>query len=136
MRYLDLARSWAIIVGVILLAAGIGGFFPNAFVGRADSFLPTDRVHDSVHLVTGLIALGIGLGLRGETLANGVLGFGILYAVIFVAMLVSPTLFGMVSAPANEAIHVVHAAVAVVSLAIGYLARTQETSEVGVTRSR
>jgi hypothetical protein len=136
MRYLDLAKSWAILVGIILLVAGVAGFVPNGLVGRPDSLLPTDRVHDSVHIVTGLIALGIGLGLRGMTLANAVLGFGVLYAIIFLGMLVSPTLFGLVSVPANGVVHVVHAAVALVSLAVGYLARSEETADVGVAQTR
>jgi hypothetical protein len=136
MRYVDLAKSWAILVGIILLVAGVAGFVPNGLVGRPDSLLPTDRVHDSVHIVTGLIALGIGLGLRGMTLANAVLGFGVLYAIIFLGMLVSPTLFGLVSVPANGVVHVVHAAVALVSLAVGYLARSEETADVGVAQTR
>ena len=46
-----------------------------------------------------------------------------LYAIIFVAVLLSPTLFGIFSVAANAPLHVIHAAVAVVSLAVGYMAR-------------
>ena len=35
----------------------------------------------------------------------------------------SPTLFGLFSVPANPAVHVIHGAVAVVSLAVGAMAR-------------
>jgi hypothetical protein len=52
----------------------------------------------------------------------------VLYAVIFIAVLVSPTLFGLFSVPANAALHVIHAALAVVSLAVGYMARSNETA--------
>ena len=51
------------------------------------------------------------------------LGFGVLYLIIFVAVLASPTLFGLFSVPANAAVHVIHITVAVVSLAIGWMAR-------------
>ena len=43
--------------------------------------------------------------------------------IILVAVLASPTLFGLFSVPANAAVHVIHAAVAVVSLAVGAMAR-------------
>ena len=38
-------------------------------------------------------------------------------------MLASPNLFGIFKVSANAPIHVIHAAVAVVSLAVGYMAR-------------
>ena len=49
-------------------------------------------------------------------------------SVIFVAVLLSPTLFGLFKVEANAAIHVIHGAVAVVSLAVGYLARGGSTA--------
>ena len=51
-----------------------------------------------------------------------------LYVIIFVAVLLSPTLFGLFSVAANAPIHVVHAAVAVVSLAVGLMARGSTTA--------
>jgi hypothetical protein len=53
---------------------------------------------------------------------------GILYVGNFVLNLVTPNLFGIFSVPANTPIHVVHAAVAVVSLGVGYMARTAATA--------
>jgi hypothetical protein len=78
--------------------------------------------------VTGLIALYIAFGLKGQQQATAVLGFGILYVVILVAVLLSPTLFGIFSVAANGAVHVIHAVVAVVSLAVGYMARGTATA--------
>jgi hypothetical protein len=45
-----------------------------------------DNVHNVVHLLTGLMALVIAFGLRGEQQANAVIGFGILYTIIFFAV--------------------------------------------------
>ncbi|MGH2394692.1 MAG: DUF4383 domain-containing protein [Candidatus Limnocylindria bacterium] len=121
---LGLAKTWAIIAGAVLVLVGILGFIPNPLVGSADGALvPTDALHNIVHLGTGLLALYIGFGLRGMALANGVIGFGVLYVVIFLAVLVSPTLFGLFSVAANIVLHIIHAALAVVSLALGYMAR-------------
>lgn len=118
------AQMWATLAGIVLIAAGLLGFLNTSIIGEADNALVrTGTVHNIVHLVTGLLALYIAFGLKGEQQASAVLGFGILYVIILVAVLVSPTLFGIFSVPANAAVHLIHAAVAVVSLAVGYMAR-------------
>ena len=124
MRNTGLAMGWITLAGIVLVAVGLLGFVSNPLVGSASGALvPTDAVHNAVHLVTGLLALYIGLGLKGENQINGVIGFGVLYVVIFLAVLVSPNLFGIFSISANAVLHVIHAALAVVSLAVGYMAR-------------
>ena len=109
-------------------AAGLIGFLNTQVAGSStDALLATDTVHNVVHLLTGLLALGIALGLKGEQQVNAVLGFGVLYVIIFVAVVLSPNLFGLFSVAANAPIHVIHAAVAVVTLAVGLLARGGST---------
>lgn len=116
--------GWSALAGIVLLAAGLLGFLNTSIVGSADNaLLRTDNVHNIVHIVTGLLALFIAFGLKGEQQVSALVGFGVLYVIIFVAVLVSPTLFGIFSVPANSPIHVVHAAVAVVSLGVGLMAR-------------
>jgi len=128
MRTTNVAQGWMALVGLVLLAAGLVGFLNTPLAGSsANALLATDTVHNVVHLLTGLLALGIAFGLKGEAQVNGVIGFGVLYAVIFVAVLVSPTLFGLFSVAANAPIHVIHAAVALVSLAVGLMARGGST---------
>lgn len=123
MRESSTARSWMAVAGIVLVAVGLLGFIPNPLVGGADSLLPTDAVHNIVHVATGALALFIAFGLRGENQVNATIGFGVLYLVVFVAVLVSPNLFGLFQVPANAVLHVIHAALAVVSLAVGYMAR-------------
>jgi hypothetical protein len=121
--------SWAALAGIVLVAAGALGFLNTSIIGSASgALIATDTIHNLVHLLTGLVALYIAFGLKGEQQATAVLGFGVLYAIIFVAVLVSPTLFGIFSVAANAPIHVIHAAVAVVSLAVGYMARGSSTA--------
>ena len=118
------SMMWATLAGIVLVAAGLLGFLNTSLIGSSSgALIATDNVHNIVHLVTGLLALYIAFGLKGQQQATAVLGFGILYAVIFVAVLASPTLFGIFSVAANAPIHVIHVAVAVVSLAVGYMAR-------------
>jgi hypothetical protein len=124
MNNLDLAKWWAALAGVVLVLVGLLGFISNPLVGSAPGALvPTDTLHNIVHLGTGLLALYIAFGLRGQNLANGVIGFGVLYTVIFLAVLISPNLFGLFSVSANVVLHVIHFALAAVSLAVGYMAR-------------
>jgi hypothetical protein len=126
MRSGSTAQMWMTLAGIVLLAVGLLGFISNPIVGSASgALLPTDTLHNVVHLGTGLLALYIAFGLKGANQVNATLGFGVLYAVIFAANLLSPTLFGLFSVQANTMIHVVHATVAVVSLGVGYMARGQ-----------
>jgi hypothetical protein len=123
------AKAWSALVGIVLVAAGLVGFLNTPLVGSASGALvATDNVHNIVHLLTGAIALFIAFGLRGEQQANAVLGFGLLYTIIFVAVLVSPTLFGIFSVPSNAAVHVIHFAVAAVSLAVGWMAKGRSSA--------
>ena len=125
----SLTTGWAALAGIVLVAAGALGFLNTSLVGTADNaLLRTDTVHNIVHLVTGLVALYIAFGLKGEQQVNGLIGFGILYVIIFVAVLASPSLFGLFSVPASSLIHVVHAAVAIVSLGVGLMARNSASA--------
>ncbi len=120
----SLAMGWSALAGLVLLAAGALGFLNTPLAGSAENaLLRTDTVHNVVHLLTGVVALYIAFGLRGEQQVTALVGFGVLYVIIFVAVLLSPTLFGLFGVAANAPIHVVHAAVAVVSLGVGFMAR-------------
>ncbi len=130
-----MVRSVAAIVGIVLVGAGLLGFIGNPIVGPGpnnngtDVLLAANSVHNIVHLATGALALYIAFGLSGTQQANAFLGFGILYVVIFVAVLFSPTLLGLFDPiEANVPIHVLHAGLAIVGLGVGYMARGSTAS--------
>jgi hypothetical protein len=128
---MNLVKTWAALAGVVLIAAGLLGFLNTPLVGSAaGALVPTDNLHNIVHLGTGALALFIAFGLSGKQQVDGLLGFGILYVVIFAAVVVSPTLFGLFSVPANGVIHLIHAAVAVVSLGVALMARNAEPARI------
>ena len=125
-----MVRTVAAILGVALVGAGLLGFVGNPIAGPGPNnngtevLFAANSVHNLVHLVTGALALYIAFGLSGAQQANALLGFGILYVVIFVAVLISPTLFGLFDPiPANMPLHLLHAALAVVGIGVGYMAR-------------
>ena len=120
----SLPRTWALIAGAVLILVGVLGFFANPIVGSAPGALvATDTLHNIVHIGTGVLALAIA-SMKGDALVNGLFGFGILYAVVFVLVLISPNLLGLFSVPANAYDHVIHAALAAVTLGVAYMARS------------
>jgi hypothetical protein len=115
-----IARTWMLIVGVALVAAGLLGFIDNPIVsGRDDALFMVDTTHNVIHIVTGLAALLIGATLRGRTLAQATIAFGVAYLLVLVATLVSPDLFGILSMPVNAADHVLHLVLSAGSIAAG-----------------
>ena len=133
-----MAKTYAALVGVVLVLAGLLGFISNPIVGEPanNPLLVTGTVHNIVHLATGLLALYIAFGLEGANRANGLIGFGVLYLAILVLTFISPNLFGILGNSqynVNTADHVLHAALAVLSLGVGYMARN-ETATVARTR--
>jgi len=124
MQSADLAKTWALVAGAILVLVGILGFFSNPIVGSAPGALvATDTVHNIVHLGTGILALVIYSLSSGEARKTALIGFGALYAAVFALVLISPSLFGLFSVPANAIDHVIHAALAAVTLGIAFMAR-------------
>ena len=132
-----LGRWWMIFAGASLVGAGLLGFIPGNPIASSDpnALFRVNALHNIVHLGTGVLALWIGLGTRGVTLANGLIGYGALYAVVALLLIVDPTMFGLFSdAPANTADHVLHAGLAIVSIALGYMLRS-EASRTVATRT-
>lgn len=120
-----MAKAYIIVVGVILVLSGLAGFVDNPIVGDPanEPILATDALHNIVHLATGLLGLWIGLGMAGDRVARGVIWFGWLYIVLFVVLLLSPDLFGLLTVDVNNADHFLHGALGVVSLLVGFVAR-------------
>ncbi len=118
-------QTYAAIAGVVLVLVGLLGFLSTPIVGAADgALLATDALHNVVHIATGAFGLFVAFGLKGRAQLQGTLAFAILYAVILVAVLVSPTLFGLFSVAANVPLHVIHAALAVAGFATYVMARS------------
>jgi hypothetical protein len=121
-----IARYWMTVAGIALLAAGAIGFVPGNPIASPDSsaIFTVNAAHNVVHLVTGLLALGIAFGTRGLDLANATIGFGVLYLIVAVLLVADPRAFGLFNdVPANTADHALHFGLAIVSLALGYMAR-------------
>lgn len=115
-----MAKTFALVFGVVFVLVGVLGFVPNSLVG-ADGFFQTNLLHDLVHLLFGAILLlvaflapmksGVWLKLLGLVyLLLAVLGFVLLPA--------GGTLLGLVQMNMND--HWLHVALGVVLLAVGF----------------
>jgi hypothetical protein len=135
-----MAQGFLALVGVVLVVGGLIGFFNNPIAGPGPNndgtgvILAANVVHNIVHLATGALALFFAFGTRGEAQVRGVLIFAVVYALIFVTVLISPRFFGLFDPiPANVGDHALHAALALAAFGVWYMAKNQ-TSTATATR--
>lgn len=112
------AKTAAIVIGVVFLAVGILGFFPNPLISPTGLFA-VNTAHNIVHLASGLVLLAGAYTGLGAALALKIVG--VVYAIVAVLGLVSGgnMLLGVIAM--NPADHWLHVALAVVILAAGFL---------------
>jgi hypothetical protein len=129
MQAMNLAKGYAAIIGMLLVLVGLLGFVNNPLAAdpSANPLFVTGTVHNLVHLLTGAIALYIAFGLVGDQQAVGVIGLGVFYIVVLLLTFISPNLFGVLgNSPTyevNTADNVLNAALGIVSIVVGWLAR-------------
>lgn len=123
-RGTGLVQTYAAIAGVVLVLVGLLGLLNTPIIGSGEgALLATDALHNVVHIATGVFGLFVAFGLKGRAQLQGMLAFAVLYAVILVAVVISPTLFGLFSVAANLPLHVIHAALAGAGFATYFMAR-------------
>lgn len=115
-----MVRYVAIAFGLVMLAIGVLGFVPAATPdGLLFGIFAVDGMHNAVHIATGAIALLV--GFTTERAARRLFQlFGVVYGIIAIAgfMAGDEAVFGMMAV--NLADHILHAIIAVLSLAIGF----------------
>lgn len=125
------SQLYALVFGVVLVAAGVLGFFVNASFGVGEA-AATDRGallglfdvngwHNVVHLASG----AVGLAMAGTPSSARVfaIGFGAVYALVFLFGLFMDPLLGLL--PINAADNVLHLGIAVVGIAAGLATPTE-----------
>jgi Domain of unknown function (DUF4383) len=122
-------KAYITAAGVIGVATGLLGFVDNAFVGAPanDAIFATDAVHNVIHIATGVLALYIGLATAGATQAGGVIGFGLLYLVLAVVLMATPSMFGLMDVDVNPADDLLHVGLGLVTSAVGFAAYRAQT---------
>lgn len=114
-----MAKTLAIVFGIVLVIAGALGFVPNPLVG-AGAIFDTNHLHDIVHLVTGLALLAVAFMAPAKS-GLWLKVFGVAYLLLaVVGFLMVPNggdLFGVTT---NMADHLLHVVLGVVLLVAGF----------------
>ena len=110
-------RMIAIVLGVILIIAGIVGFIPNPIAYSENALFAVNAAHNFVHIASGLFLLAGAYTGLGSLTALRVLG--IVYVVIAVLGFVGgDVILGFISNNAGD--DWLHVVLAVVLLAAGF----------------
>lgn len=119
-------KTLAIIFGLVFLAIGILGFFPDFTPnGKLLGIFSVNNEHNIVHLVSGVVALICGLNSNYASKVYFII-FGLIYGAVAVLgfMHGDEKLFGLIAI--NAADNWLHAGIAVVSLYIGFFFRSEQ----------
>lgn len=118
-----MAKTLAIVFGIVFVLVGILGWIPNPLVGMGAIF-DTNHVHDIVHIVFGLILLAVAFMAAGKS-ALWLKILGVVYLLIAVlGFLLVPDggdLLGLVTT--NMADHLLHVVLGIVLLVAGFVAK-------------
>ena len=116
-----MARQFAGIVGIVLIATGLLGLvLGDAYLlGLLNIELP----EDVIHLITGGLLAYVGFGQRDERLARTVLtGLGAVYVVVGLIGFVVPQLFGLLPRGYTIVDNLFHIGLGVVLIAVAQMA--------------
>ncbi len=133
-----LERTFAVIVGAVLIALGIGGSLGTPIVGGPEDtgVIVTGFGHDLVHLITGALFLHVGIALNGRNRAYGLIGLGTFYLATGLASFLTADLFGLYDAPTTALDSLAHVLLGVAAVVVGWMGRGVERREYGRAVSR
>ena len=119
-------KTAALLIGIVFILVGILGFFPNPIVGACDNsaIFCTDKVHNAVHIVSGVLFVLVALASPGSAgmvmkiFGLVYLGLGI-YGMVTIGSDGMGDLLGFLHV--NGADNYLHMALGVVILIAGFL---------------
>lgn len=111
-------KTVAMVFGVVFLLVGILGFVPGiTSSGKLLGIFEVDTLHNIIHLLSGVLALGLG-SMGGSYGKMYLVGFGAVYALVAVVGLVQgDTVLGLIDV--NAADNILHVVLAVALLGAG-----------------
>ena len=115
------AQLYALVVGAVLVIAGILGFFVSTSFGTPGKtglelgILEVNGWHNLVHIATGALLLAV--AGRADTARTVVLAFGAAYVLVLILGLVMDPILGII--PVNGADNILHALLALSAIGAG-----------------
>jgi hypothetical protein len=133
MGSMGLERTFAIVVGTVLVLLGIAGSLGTPVVGGSDQtgIIVTGFGHDLVHLITGALFLHVGLALNGRNRAFGLVGLGIFYLVSGLLSFLAADLFGAYDEATSGIDQLAHVLLGLAAVVIGWMGRGVERRVYG-----
>jgi len=116
-------KTFALILGVVLLLVGVLGFFDNPLVGEGGAFFGTNLYQNILHVVAGLFGVYVGTKGMGPGYNMAIGWIGILLGILGFIGPIADLLADWLSI--NTAITVLHLAIGVVCLLVYYTASKQ-----------
>jgi uncharacterized membrane protein len=118
-------RTIAIVLGIVLIIAGIIGFIPNPIAYSQNAIFTVNAAHNVVHIVSGLFLLAGAYTTLGSAMALRILG--IVYVIVAVLGFVSgDMILGFISNNAGD--NWLHVVLALVLLAAGFAMSDRQMS--------
>lgn len=118
-----MAKTLAIVFGIVFVLIGILGWVPNPLVGANGIFL-TDHMHDVFHLVTGLVLLIVAFTVSRQSSLWLKIG-GVVYLLMaVVGWLMAPNGGVVLGMTVNMADHYLHLVLGIVLLVAGFAGKS------------
>lgn len=116
----NIAKLYAQVLGIVLTAVGLLGFVdalaPN---GNLLGIFAIDPAHNVVHILSGVVGLAAGFLGSGQYARWYAGVFGVVYGLVTVVGFIMTPILGII--PVNLPDNLLHAAIAVASLAVFFL---------------
>lgn len=113
----NLAKLYVVLSGSILVIVGVAGFYRHEMFN-----LTFPLAHNLFHLLSGVIALWMGLGGGASGVRRFGLIFGAIYTVLAIAGFAGLKDLGPVQLGLNSHYNVIHLGIGLLSLTAGFLA--------------
>ena len=126
-------RTFAVVVGAVLVVLGIAGSLGNPLVGGPDqtALVVTGFGHDLVHLMTGALFLHVGLALNGRNRAYGLVGLGVFLLLSGLLSFLTSDLLGFYDEPTSGLDQLAHVLLGLAAIVIGWMGRGVERRVYG-----
>ncbi len=125
----NIVRQYARVIGVVVIVIGVVGLLLGS--DRLFGLFNIDLVEDIIHLATGGLMLYVGFALRDNMLARNLVGgLGVVYLLVGLLGFIVPKLFGLLPTGYNLADNLLHLALGLLGIAIGWFVGRPTTSGV------